>query len=163
MTEDAVPASTRIICLGNLWRGDDAAGLLAARELRERLAVPTRVFEADGDGLAFLDLIEGAARVILIDAVKGGGQPGRIIRLDLSQESRWGAAVPCSTHALGLGEAIDLARTLGRLPQFVIFYGIVIESVELGAPLSEPVQEGIDRIVSQVKEEVERAPCMKCI
>lgn len=163
MKKDSIPASTRVICLGNLWRGDDAVGLLAARELRKRLATTTRVLEAEGDGLAFLDLLDGTDRVILVDAVMRGGQPGQIIRLDLSQESRWGAAVPCSTHAFGLGEAIDLARTLGRLPPLVIFYGIVIESVEPGAPLSNPVQAGIEHIVSQVKEEVERAPCTKCI
>jgi hydrogenase maturation protease len=156
-------AAIRIIGIGNLFRGDDAAGLLAARRLRERLASSVEVVEAEGDGLALLDLMEGAGQVMLIDAVKSGGCSGRTLRLDLSKESRWGNLAPCSTHAMGIAEAIDLARTLGRLPKQVILYGIEIDSVESGAALSESVRGGLDIVVEQVLKEIEGAPCTKCI
>jgi hydrogenase maturation protease len=156
-------AAIRIIGIGNLFRGDDAAGLLSARRLRECLDLSVEVLEAEGDGLALLDLMEGADRVILIDAVKSGGHPGTTIRLDLSKESRWGSLAPCSTHAVGIAEAIDLARTLGRLPKQVILYGIEIDSFEPGAPLSESVRGGSDIVVAQVLREIEGTPCTKCI
>jgi hydrogenase maturation protease len=124
---------------------------------------PVEVLQAEGDGLALLDLMEGADRVILIDAVKSGGHPGTTIRLDLSKESRWGSLAPCSTHAVGIAEAIDLARTLGRLPKQVILYGIEIDSFEPGAPLSESVRGGSDIVVAQVLREIEGTPCTKCI
>ena len=156
-------AAIRIIGIGNLFRGDDAVGLLAARRLRERLDSSVEVLEAEGDGLALLDLMEGADQVMLIDAVKSGGHPGTTVRLDLSKESRWGRLVPCSTHAIGIAEAIDLARTLGRLPKRVMLYGIEIDSLESGAALSEPVRGGLDSIVEQVLKEIEGIPCTKCI
>ena len=156
-------AALRIIGIGNLFRGDDAVGLLAVRRLRERLDSPVEVLEAEGDGLALLDLMEGADLVILIDAVKSGGHPGATIRLDLSKESRWGSLAPCSTHAVGIAEAIDLARTLGRLPKQVILYGVQIDSLEPGAPLSESVRSGLDIVVAQVLKEIERTLCTKCI
>jgi hydrogenase maturation protease len=156
-------APLRIIGIGNLFRGDDAVGLLAVRCLRERLALSVEVLEAEGDGLALLDLMEGTDRVMLIDAVKSGGHPGATVRLDLSKESRWGGLVPCSTHAVGIAEAIDLARTLGRLPKQVILYGIEIDSFEPGAALSESVRGGLDIVVEQVLKEIEGAPCTKCI
>jgi hydrogenase maturation protease len=156
-------AAIRIIGIGNLFRGDDAVGLLAARHLRERLDSSLEVMEAEGDGLALLDLMEGADQVIVIDAVKSGGRPGATVRLDLSKESRWGTLVPCSTHAIGIAEAIDLARTLGRLPMQVILYGIEIDSLEPGAALSESVRGGLDIVVEQVLKEIERTPCTKCI
>lgn len=156
-------APLRIIGIGNLFRGDDAVGLLAARRLRERLDSSVAVLEAEGDGLALLDLMEAVDQVMLIDAVKSGGHPGTTIRLDLSKESRWGRLIPCSTHAIGIAEAIDLARTLGRLPTQVILFGIEIDSLESGAALSERVSGGLDIVVEQVLKEIEGTPCTKCI
>jgi hydrogenase maturation protease len=154
MTKRACVGTIRVIGVGNVWRGDDAVGLLVARRLRERLGPSVEVIEAEGDGLALLDLIEGIDHVILIDAVKGGGQPGTTVRLDLSTESCWGTVAPCSTHAMGVADAIDLARTLGRLPKQIILYGIEIKSVDSGASLTEVVRKGLDIVVEQVYREV---------
>jgi hydrogenase maturation protease len=154
MTKRAGVGATRVIGVGNAWRGDDAVGLLAARRLRERLGPSVEVIDAEGDGLALLDLMEGVEHVILIDAVRGRGQPGTTIRLDLSVGSGWGTVVPCSTHAMGIADAIDLARALGRLPKQIILYGIEIESVDSGASLSGSVREGLDIVVEQVYREV---------
>jgi hydrogenase maturation protease len=157
MTNRAGSGTIRVIGVGNLWRGDDAVGLLAARRLREKLSPSADVVEAEADGLALLDQMEGIEHIIFIDAVKGTGRPGTIMRLDLSTESRWGTLVPCSTHAMGLADAIDLARALGKLPKQVILYGIEIESVESGAALTESVRGGLDIVVEQVHQEVEPA------
>ena len=154
MTKRAGLGTVLVIGVGNAWRGDDAVGLQAARRLRVSLGLSVEVIDAEGDGLAILDLMEGIDHVILIDAVKGGGQPGTTVRLDLSVGSRWGTVVPCSTHAMGIADAIDLARALGRLPKQIILYGIEIESVESGAPISDAVREGLDIVVEQVYREV---------
>ncbi|MDZ4856866.1 MAG: hydrogenase maturation protease [Nitrospirota bacterium] len=154
MTKRAGLGTVLVIGVGNAWRGDDAVGLQAARRLRVSLGPSVEVIDAEGDGLAILDLMEGIDHVILIDAVKGGGQPGTTVRLDLSVGSRWGTVVPCSTHAMGIADAIDLARALGRLPKQIILYGIEIESVESGAPISDAVREGLDIVVEQVYREV---------
>jgi hydrogenase maturation protease len=63
---------------------------------------------------------------------------------------------------MGVADAIDLARALGRLPKQVVLYGIEIESVESGASLSEAVREGLNIVVEQVYDEVERARCTNC-
>ena len=154
MTKRAGLGTVLVIGVGNAWRGDDAVGLQAARRLRVSLGPSVEVIDAEGDGLAILDLMEGIDHVILLDAVKGGGQPGTTVRLDLSVGSRWGTVVPCSTHAMGIADAIDLARALGRLPKQIILYGIEIESVESGAPISDAVREGLDIVVEQVYREV---------
>ena len=163
MTKRAGLGTIRVIGVGNAWRGDDAAGLLAARRLRERLDSSVEVLEAEGDGLALIDLMEGVEQVILIDAVKGGGRPGAAVRLDLSREGRWGTVAPCSTHAMGIVDAIELARVLGRLPKQIVLYGLEFESVKSGASLSASVRGGLEIIVEQVYREVERARCMNSI
>ncbi|WP_455379680.1 hydrogenase maturation protease [Petrachloros mirabilis] len=148
----AVPL--RVIGLGNTWRGDDAAGLHAVRSLRERLGDSADIIESEGDGLALLDLIQGVPCVILIDAVKGIGRPGDTIRLDLSSGARWGKVTPCSTHAMGITDAIELARVLGLLPGRLLLYGVELESVEPGMPLSVTVRKGLQSLVEQVIDEV---------
>lgn len=149
----------RVIGLGNAWRGDDAAGLHAVRSLRERLGDCVDIIESEGDGLALLDLIQGVPCVILIDAVKGTGRPGDTIRLDISSGARWQKVTPCSTHAMGITDALELARVLGFLPGRLLLYGIELESVEPGRPLSLTVRKGIQSLVEQVIDEVTNWHC----
>lgn len=163
MTEQVRREAICVIGVGNAWRGDDAVGLLAARRLRDQLDSSIEVMEAEGDGLALLDLMEGANHVLLIDAVKGGGRPGTCVRLDVSTECRWGPVVPSSTHAMGIAESIELARALDRLPKQVVVYGVEIESVESGAPLSPAVCDGLDLVVEMVMKDIERTGCTNCI
>jgi hydrogenase maturation protease len=54
---------------------------------------------------------------------------------------------------MGIADAIDLARALGRLPKQLILYGIEIESIDSGASLSGSVREGLDSVVEQVYQE----------
>ena len=161
MNDQQTGRPPRVICVGNAWRGDDAVGRHAACLLRERLGPSFDVVESDADGLALLDLAEGAESIILIDAVKGAGPPGSTIRLDLSEESRWRSIVPCSSHALGIADAIDLARVLGRLPKRMVLYGVELESDVSGTSLSRPVREGLANVVEQVAEEVQGTRCTK--
>src|SRR5690242_8645281 len=102
-----------ILGCGNPDRGDDAAGRLVARRLRE-FGVEAR--ENSGDALDLLDSWQGAGEIILVDAVVTGRRPGTV--------SVWDAlaappAIPSSlgaSHAFGWPEAVGLARMLGTLP-----------------------------------------------
>lgn len=147
----------RIIGFGNQWRGDDAVGLCAASALRERLGAGAEVIKAEADGTQLLDLLEGQESVILIDAVEGLGVPGATIRLDLSAEPHWGPVRPCSTHAIGLADAVALARVMGRLPSHLVLYGIEWATLDPGAGLSDAAREGLRTVVEQVVQEVQRA------
>lgn len=116
-----------ILCFGNADRGDDAAGVLVAHALQLPVCEPT----------AILDLDPGA-HVILVDTVVTGSVPGTIHRWDAGANPLPREPFRCSTHALGLAEAIELARVLGRLPERVTIYGIEGAQFEMGAaPLVE--------------------------
>jgi hydrogenase maturation protease len=49
---------------------------------------------------------------------------------------------------VGLADAIELARALGRLPPRVTVYGIEGERFDTGAPLSDSVAGAIDEVVA---------------
>jgi hydrogenase maturation protease len=143
-----------VIGIGNPDRGDDAAGRLVAQRLRGALPTEIEVAEIDGEATALLALLDGTDRAVLIDACMSGGKPGAVLRFDVSDaplpETRFGL----STHGVGLGEALELARTLGQLPPRVIVYAIEARRFDLGAPLSPPVADAVDETGELIEEEL---------
>lgn len=146
-----------VIGVGNPERGDDAAGRIALGRLRGRLSADIELIEESGEATALLAAIEGASAAYLIDACASGATPGTIYRLDVAAFPWPRALRSCSTHGLGLAEALELARVLGVLPGRCIVYAIEGASYGLGAPLSAAVRERIDALVTQLTAEVESA------
>jgi hydrogenase maturation protease len=133
-----------VVGLGNAFRGDDAAGLAVARALGD----DPRVIAHDGEPIDLLDAWAGADEAILVDAARSGAPPGTIHRLD---ELSAPAGAGGSTHLLGLAETLALARTLGRAPARVTFYGIEGERFTAGEELSEPVRAAVERICGELR------------
>jgi hydrogenase maturation protease len=143
------------IGIGNLERGDDAAGRIALRELRGRLSADVALIEESGEASELLATMEGAGAAYLIDACVSGAAPGTIHRFDAAV-SPWPRALrSCSTHGLGLAEALELARALGMLPHRCVVYAIEGAAYDLGAPLSAPVRAQIDTLAARLAAEIE--------
>jgi hydrogenase maturation protease len=148
-------SSIRIIGLGNEFRGDDAVGLLAARRLRLEVGNHAEVIEAEMVGVDLMELMKGAQVVILVDAARGGQDPGTIYRLDASAGPIGGQMFPHSSHAIGTSEALELARAMGVLPSTVIVYGVEAGTTEAGQALSPLVAAALDQVVERIIEECE--------
>lgn len=143
-----------VIGLGNPDRGDDAVGLHVAR-LVAALDLPDVVVEeALGDTLELLDRWAGPASVVLADAAAPIATPGRIHRLDplagpLPRDLALG-----STHAFGLAEAVELARTLGLLPRRMTIYAIEASCFDPGAALSPAVAAAVAAVAARIAAEL---------
>jgi hydrogenase maturation protease len=145
---------TLVLGIGNAWQGDDAAGLIAADRLRELAPAGIEVRELEGEPVSLVEAWDGAADVYLIDAVRSGSPPGTVHRLDATDEALPATLSAASTHTLGIGEAIELARALGRLPRRVVLYGIEAESIHAGASLTPAVAAAVDEVIERLLEEV---------
>jgi hydrogenase maturation protease len=121
-----------VIGVGNAWAGDDAAGLLVARMVRECAPAGVAVIEHEGEPTALMDVWKGARLAILVDATQGGGRPGEVRVMEATREALPAALGGASTHAYGLGDAIELARALGRLPERLVVVGIEGATFEAG-------------------------------
>ncbi|MBH0199015.1 MAG: hydrogenase maturation protease [Nitrospira sp.] len=163
MNSERGSSSIRIIGLGNEFRGDDAIGLLAARRLIGVLGDRAEVVEAGVAGVELLELMKGAGTVFLIDAVRSGQGLGTIHRFDVSSGPIAPALFPRSTHAVGVAEVLELARTLGVLPTKVIAYGIEAGDTEVGHPLSPQVSHVLNEVVQLILKEVEASACTNSI
>lgn len=143
-----------VIGIGNPDRGDDAAGRLVARRLSERLSPDVTVVELDGEVTSLLAHLESASAAWLIDACQSGAPAGTIRRYDAGE-----AALPqdwhdLSCHALGLREAIELARKLGRLPPHCIIYAIEGTSFDHGAPVQPAVAAAIEDVAERIAGDI---------
>jgi hydrogenase maturation protease len=142
-----------VIGIGNAWQGDDGAGLAAARLVRERAPEGVEVLELEGEPVSLVDALAGADEVFLVDAVRSGAEPGTVHRIDASDGPVPARLSAASTHTLGVGEALELARALGRLPRRVVLYGIEAESLAAGEELTPAVVRAVDEVVGQVLAE----------
>ncbi len=152
--------SRLVIGVGHEQRGDDAIGLLVARHLSAGDALQRcddlRIVEHDGDGMDLVLLWEGAERVVLIDAVVSGRRAsGEVERFEAHREPLptrlFGAH---STHALGVAEAIELARAMETLPSCVVVYGVEAARFETGSAPSARVRACIEGVSGRVLEEL---------
>jgi hydrogenase maturation protease len=149
----------RIIGIGNPFRGDDAAGLLVARRLRDLASDRAEVIEAELAGLDVLDMMAEASAVILIDAAKSGRPAGTIHRLDASAGPISGDLFPYSTHVINAVDAIEMSRTLGLLPPHVIVYGVEVGDTTTSNALSPAVAGALDQVVEEVLRELGDLAC----
>lgn len=149
---------TLVIGIGNPVRGDDGAGRAVARRLRWSGVEGAVVVESDGDIAALLDAFHGQTRCILVDASHSGLRPGSVQRFDAKLEALPASLGRGSTHALGLADALGLARTLGRLPAEVVVYAIEARSCQLGDPLSGPVRHAVEAVARRILAEIHRSP-----
>lgn len=142
-----------IIGVGQPWRGDDAAGLVAVERLRER-GVDADLAEHHGEGLGLMQMWEDRPRVVLIDAAESGAAPGTLHRFTAGPDDGPGPMAArifrTSSHAFGVYEAIETARVLGRLPKRLIVHAVEGVRWDLGAPLSPRVDAALPDLLTAV-------------
>ena len=100
-------------------------------------------------------LAEGAEVLWLVDAVSSGSAAGTVLRIDAAEQELPTELFRASTHHLGLAEAVELARALGRLPARTVFYGIEGASFDAGEGLSAEVAAAAARVAEEIRKEVE--------
>jgi hydrogenase maturation protease len=142
-----------VIGVGNPYRGDDAAGLLAARHAAALLPADVTVVEEEGEPTALLDRWRTADAAVVIDAVVSGARPGTVHRIDAAAGPVPSSLFGVSTHALSVADAIELARALKTLPPRIIVYGIEGENFEAGTVISPQVAAAVEDTARRVAAE----------
>ena len=157
MKEKTGPAETLLICIGNDYREDDGLGFYIGRHPKIKNLQGIRILENSGDGMAMMDAWKDAGMVIIVDAVHSGRPAGTIFRFDAINNPLPANIFAVSTHHVGIPECIALSRSLGLLPEKLIFYGIEGESFGQSMELSAIVREAADAVVDNIVEEQGRA------
>jgi hydrogenase maturation protease len=150
---------TVVIGIGNRLRGDDAAGVVAAEQLRPRVPEGVEVVSCDEEPSRLMEAWQGAESVLLVDTVSSGASPGTLHRFDAGDEAVPARTFRSSTHAIGIADTIELARALGRLPRRVRIYGIEAGGFETGCSLTPAVESAVVLLVKNVLADLEEERC----
>jgi hydrogenase maturation protease len=143
--------NTLILGMGNLLLGDEGVGVHVARALAQRELPPNvAVVEA---GTAFLDVlpdIEKADRILLVDAMEGGGAPGSVYRVPFDQCQH--PEMLASLHGFDLSRVLFMAGS-NRAPEVMVF-GIEPARIEWGTDLSPVIRKVLPAVERAILNEL---------
>jgi hydrogenase maturation protease len=151
-----------VIALGNRFRGDDGIGPVVADLLGAQGGKFT-IFAGSMDAAAIMAAWEDAALAVVIDAASPGVNPGNIRRLEIDGKPLPKDLARCSSHGLGLSEAVTLGKLFGRLPGRLVIYAVEAKAFEPGAVLSAEVETVAEEVARLVQGEIAGVPHQKGI
>ncbi len=168
----AVPEKNRgdnrhilVLGLGNILLKDEGIGAHVASELQKQ-RLPDNVEVMDG-GTAGLDVLLSAISVdklVVIDALRAGKEPGTIYKLKLKAEGKERLTrifsqekqSKISLHQVGLLDALNVAEKINCAPEEIVIIGVEPGEVDCGLELTGQVKRRVPEIIEKVLEEIKK-------
>ena len=151
-------SETLVIGVGNAYRSDDGAGIVAVRKLTAQRLPGVQVMEMNGEGTSLVEAWKDAPSVLFVDAVSSGAVPGTIHRFEAQAGPLPKGLEHRSSHSFGVAEAVEVARALGRLPPRLVIYGIEGSIFNPGQGLSPEVERAVGEVVGRLVSEIKASP-----
>jgi len=143
-------AKTVVLGVGNILLSDEGFGVRVAEALSQRFRFPDAVEVLDGGtlGIELMRFLDGAERLILIDAIHGT-EPGsfRIIQGD---DVRLYFQEKVSLHEMGIQEVLASLVVMEKPIAEIVVIGVVPVSLDIGLDLTPLVASRIDEAVTSV-------------
>lgn len=153
--ENSAPhPSILILGVGNILLSDEGVGVRVIEAMRS-MPLPDNVEILDGGTGAFdlFDIMANRDTVIIIDAVKGGGEPGAVYRFgrdDIKAEAKFLTSV----HQVSLLDTLSMARITGCSPRDIVIFGIEPREIDWGLELSSEVAAVVPKVIELVLSEL---------
>ncbi len=139
--------------------GDDQVGWRLVQLVCQHpsLAVQARALS---DPVDLLEQLQGIQRLVIVDACKSGEKPGVITRWN-GLDVRLASEKLASSHRIGLKDTLLLAQALGRLPEYVVVYGVEALRCEPQHEISSAVLAALPELARCVCSEFPAAAQLK--
>jgi len=146
---------TVVLGVGNELFRDEGVGVHAVRILQAKLPSSGSNIEAIDGGTSpdIWPLIDGADKLIIVDAVKGGCEPGTIYRFT-PQQIAADRGLITSVHQMGILENLSRMELVGGKPEETVIIGVEPAELEPGLELSAKLQERMPKIIQTVLGEI---------
>ena len=149
-------AKTVVLGVGNILLSDEGFGVRVAEALSQRFRFPDAVEVLDGGtlGIELMRFLDGAQRLILIDAIHGS-EPGsfRIIQGD---DVRLYFQEKVSLHEMGIQEVLASLVVMEKPIAEIVVIGVVPQSLEIGLDLTplvaSRIEEATDSVIRQLHD-----------
>jgi hydrogenase maturation protease len=146
-------AKTAVVGVGNLLLKDEGVGIHTAHAL-QKMDLPDNIEIIDGGTSPDLPFyFEDIDKLVIIDAVKGGGQPGTVYRFN-SRDVNMESDGIGSAHEFDLAHSLKTMKLTRQEPKEIVIIGIEPKDVDWGTELSVELQQKIPGIVDLVLKEV---------
>lgn len=143
-----------LVGIGNLLLGDEGVGCHVVRVVGSKVPPDVEIVDA-GTCPDALWLGETIDKVVIVDAVRGGGPPGRIYRFHLGDVVEEQKSL-VSLHDVSLLDCLRLAYLRHEVSEAVVI-GIEPAKADWGLDLSHELQEKMPQILDVILEELNNA------
>lgn len=151
------PRPIAIVGIGNLLLSDDGVGIHTVRRLRSEARVRSMARLIDGGtvGTDLLAEVCGCEKLLIVDAVDAGLEPGTTIRMDYGgPDSR--KIDTRNAHQSGIPGLLDDLHLLGLAPRQVVLVGVQPAAMGLGTQLSPQVASALPIVSAEVVRQLDR-------
>lgn len=141
-----------MIGVGNLLRTDDGVGIHIINRL-SKLHPEIDTFDAAMGSIEILEAMRGYERVIILDSIETGIEPGTIYRVNLASGEK--PPVISHSHGTDILTIIELGHQLygDGMPKDIILIAVEAEdTVTIGDKLTKRVQEAMDEVLQKILE-----------
>ena len=145
-----------VIGIGNILLKDEGVGVRCIEYLRSR-DLDNGIKLVDGATLGFdlLEEINGFEKVVIVDAVDMGKEPGHVASFGAEQILSLPLSEKFSLHEIGLIDVIQVGKKIGYDFGNVRIVGIQPKEVSRGDSLSEIIEEKIPVLAERVLKEID--------
>jgi len=140
-----------VLGIGNILFRDEGIGCHVVRALEGMALADARIIDG-GTCPDVVALIEDSDKLVIVDAVKGGGTPGQIYHFRLEDIDLQEKAF-LSIHDLSLLDNLMLMKVWRKVGEDVVI-GIEPKEVEWGLELTTELREKMPEIIEVVMAEV---------
>jgi hydrogenase maturation protease len=146
---------TVVLGVGNELFKDEGVGVHTARILQAELLTSGGNVEVIDAGTSpdIWSLTDGADKLIIVDAVSGGCEPGTIYRFT-PQQIVADRGIVTSVHQMGILENLSLMELVGGKPKETVIIGVEPAELEPGLELTGKLQERMPKIIQTVLGEI---------
>ncbi|WP_425060689.1 Hydrogenase 2 maturation protease [Sporomusa carbonis] len=139
---------TIVLGIGNILMRDEGFGVRVIEEFTRSYAFPDSVEVLDGGtlGMELLRFINGAGRLLIIDAINGGDAPGAFYQFAGDQVKAY-FRHKVSMHELGIQDVLAALELLGQPVEEIVVMGVQPAVIDIGLELSDTVLPAVTTTV----------------
>jgi len=140
-----------VLGIGNVLLRDEGIGCHAAHALEEIPLHDVKIIDG-GTSPDVLQFVKDADKLVIVDAVKGGGTPGQIYRFHLEDITLEHKPF-LSLHDVGLVDNLMLMQPWHNMGEAVII-GVEPKEINWGLELSPELQAKMPQIIDTILSEL---------
>lgn len=140
--ESLFTTENTVLGIGNIILSDEGFGVRVVEYLQKNFNFPDNVSLIDGGtlGVELTHFVTGTKRLLIIDSINGGAEPGKIFHLR-NDEIKNHFAQKISAHEVGIQDVLTMLELSGRKIPHVELIGAQPFSLEAGTELTPEMQK----------------------